>query len=83
MELKKYSSYDEIEKDLEILKLQKQINYHKLVLSVQQTAEVLTPRKVVSNVFNSYKEYFSENYFSIIKSIFPFIIGWFINKKRD
>ncbi|HEU0125365.1 MAG TPA: DUF6327 family protein, partial [Flavobacterium sp.] len=39
MEKKKYSSYAEIDKDLEILKLEKDINYQKLKLSFQKTKE--------------------------------------------
>ncbi len=39
MEKKKYSSYAELERDLEILKLEKEINYQKLVLSFQKTKE--------------------------------------------
>jgi hypothetical protein len=41
MEAKKYSSYAEIERDLEILKLQKEINYQKLVLSFQKRKKAL------------------------------------------
>ena len=33
MEKKKYSSYAEIERDLEILKLEKEINYNKIILN--------------------------------------------------
>ncbi|MBF4492453.1 hypothetical protein IRZ83_06255 [Flavobacterium sp. JLP] len=82
MEPKKYSSYAEIERDLEILKLQKDINYQKLVLSFQKTKESITPQKIVNGFFSSYKDYFSNNYPKILQSILPFAINWFINKKR-
>ena len=82
MEIKKYSSYAEIERDLEVLKLEKEINYQKLVLSFQKTKESITPQNVVNGIFSSYKDYFSNSYGSIFKSILPYIIGWFINKKR-
>lgn len=82
METKKYSSYAEIERDLEILKLEKEINYQKLVLSFQRTKESITPQSIVSGVFSSYKEYFSNSYPRILQSILPYIINWFINKKR-
>jgi len=45
MERKKYSSYAELDRDLEILKLEKEINYQKLVLSIQKTKESITPQK--------------------------------------
>lgn len=80
---KKYSSYAEIEKDLEILKLEKEINYQKLVLSFLKTKESITPQNIVGGLFHSYKDYFSKSYPKILQSILPFIINWFINKKRD
>ncbi|MFH6992867.1 DUF6327 family protein [Flavobacterium sp. FlaQc-48] len=82
METKKYASYAEIERDLEILKLEKEINYQKLVLSFQRTKESITPQSIVSGVFSSYKEYFTNSYPRILQSILPYIINWFINKKR-
>ncbi|MBK0369642.1 DUF6327 family protein [Flavobacterium agrisoli] len=82
MEKKKYASYAEIEKDLEILKLEKEINYQKLVLSVQKTKESLAPDKMVSNFIGSYTEYFSNNYTKILQRAIPYVIGWFINRKR-
>ncbi|MBF4483638.1 MULTISPECIES: DUF6327 family protein [unclassified Flavobacterium] len=82
METKKYSSYAAIERDLEILKLEKEINYQKLVLSFQKTKESITPQSIVGGVFSSYKEYFTRSYPQILQSILPYIINWFINKKR-
>lgn len=82
MEAKKYSSYAEIERDLEILKLEKEINYQKLVLSFQRTKESITPQNIMGEIFSSYKDYFSISYPKILQSILPFVINWFINKKR-
>ena len=82
MENKKYSSYAEIEKDLEILKLEKDINYQKLILSFQRTKESITPQSVIGGVFSSYKEYFTTSYPQILQSVLPFVLKWFINKKR-
>ncbi|RED24915.1 hypothetical protein BD847_1653 [Flavobacterium cutihirudinis] len=82
MEKKKYSSYAELDRDLEILKLEKQINYQKLVLSFQKTKESITPQKIVNGFVSSYTEYFSNSYVKILQSVLPYVIGWFINKKR-
>lgn len=82
MERKKYSSYAEIERDLEILKLEKEINYQKLVLSFQKTKESITPQNIVNGFVSSYTEYFSNSYLKIIQSILPYVIDWFMNKKR-
>ncbi|MWB93777.1 hypothetical protein GON26_05350 [Flavobacterium sp. GA093] len=82
MEPKKYSSYAEIDRELEILKVQKEINYHKLVLSFEKTKESITPQKIVNGFVSSYTDYFSNSYTKILEAILPYIIGWFINKKR-
>lgn len=82
MERKKYSSYAELDRDLEILKLEKEINYQKLVLSFQKTKESITPQNIVNGFVSSYTEYFSNSYVKILQAILPYVIGWFINKKR-
>jgi hypothetical protein len=83
METKKYSSYAQIEKDLEILKLEKEIEYQKLVLSFQKTKESFTPQGIVSNFLNSYKTIFSNSYMDIINIALPYLIKWILKKKRD
>ncbi|WP_306351217.1 DUF6327 family protein [Flavobacterium sp. '19STA2R22 D10 B1'] len=50
MENQKYRSYSEIERDLEILKIEKEIYYQKLVLSVQETKDSLSPSHLLGNV---------------------------------
>lgn len=82
MKQKKYSSYAEIERDLEILKLEKEINYQKLVLSFQRTKDSITPQNIVNGFVSSYTDYFKNSYPKILQSILPFVINWFINKKR-
>lgn len=82
MERKKYSSYAELDRDLEILKLEKEINYQKLVLSIQKTKESITPQKIVNGFVSSYTDYFKNSYPKILQSILPFVINWFMNKKR-
>ena len=54
MENKKYSSYAEIERDLEILKVQKEIYYQKILLSIDKTKESILPSKSV-NLIGNYK----------------------------
>jgi hypothetical protein len=82
METKKYSSYREIERDLEILKLEKEISYQKLILSIQKTKDSITPENIVCGFFDSYKNIISNSYVSILKSVVPYIISYFINRKR-
>ena len=82
MEIKKYSSYAQIEIELEILKLEKELNYQKLVSSVQKTKDSLTLQNMVGGFLGSYKSVLSNSYVTILKTVLPYIISWIINKKR-
>jgi hypothetical protein len=82
MEKKKYSSYDEIEKDLEIYKLEKQINYKKILLSIETTKESFFPNNSVSRAYSLYKNVISSSYGTVLKIGLPYLINWFINRKR-
>lgn len=82
MEPKKYSSYAEIDRDLEILKLEKEISYQKLVLSVHRTRDSITPENIINGFLDPYKEAIPNQLLSIIKFLTPYIISFFINRKR-
>lgn len=82
MEPKKYSSYAQIESELEILKLEKELNYQKLVLSIQETKDSFTLQNIASGFLGSYKSILSNSYVTILKTVLPYIISWIINKKR-
>lgn len=82
METKKYSSYAEIEQDLEILKLEKEIYYQKMLLSFDKTKETILPSKSVSLLGNLYQKVFSGTYGTILKLLIPYVFNWYINKKR-
>ena len=82
METKKYSSYAEIDRELEILKLEKEINYQKLVLSFHKTTDLITPENIVSGFLEPYQDAIPNQLLTIIKAVFPYIISYFINRKR-
>lgn len=82
MEKKKYSSYAQIEHDLEILKVEKEIHYQRMLLSVEKTKESILPSKTVSFVETIYDNVFSGSFGTIIKMAIPYVINWFINRKR-
>ena len=82
METKKYSSYAQIENDLEILKVEKELYYKKMLLSVEKTKETILPSKSVSFVGNLYQKVFSGTYGTLLKIAIPYIINWYINRKR-
>lgn len=82
METKKYSSYAQIENELEILKIEKEIHYQKIVLSIDKTKESLVPSKAMAFVGNVYENVFSGVTGTIIKTLIPIAISWYKNKKR-
>ncbi|KDN54155.1 DUF6327 family protein [Flavobacterium seoulense] len=82
MQTKKYSSYAQIDSELEILKIEKEISYQKLVLSVQKTKESFSISNVSTTVFDTIKSTFFSSYSAIFRLLIPIIIKWFINKKR-
>ena len=55
MEIKKYSSFDEIEIELKILKLEKEISFQKLIWNIQKIKEDLSLQSIIMQVIKSYK----------------------------
>lgn len=82
MEKKKYSSYAEIERDLEILKVEKEIYYQKMLLSIDKTKESILPSKTATLIGNLYQKVFSGMYGTILKIIIPYVFNWYLNRKR-
>lgn len=50
MERKKYSSYAEIDRDLEILMVERELNYQKLTRSLNDTKDSLNPDNMMPSV---------------------------------
>lgn len=82
METKKYSSYAQIERELEILKIEREISYQKLAQGFQKTKESITPLSIVSGVVGSSISLFSGSYGTLIKLALPFVIKWIKKLKR-
>lgn len=82
MEPKKYSSYAEINHDLEILKLEKEIHYKKMLLCIDKTKESFLPSKTVSLISDVYQKATSGLLGTILKIAIPYAINWYINRKR-
>ncbi|CAM2873972.1 DUF6327 family protein [Flavobacterium frigoris] len=79
---KKYSSYAQIDRELEILKIEKEISYQKIVLGYYKTKESITPHHLLNNFLGSFKSAFTGSYGTILNVAVPFIIKWIIDKKR-
>ncbi len=82
MEIKKYSSFDEIEIELKILKLEKEISFQKLIWNIQKIKEDLSLQCIIMQVIKSYKSILSKTYETILSAIIPILINWFSKRKR-
>ena len=82
MQTKKYSSYAQIDRELEILKIEKEISYQKLVFSIQKTKESFTFLNLTTNVIDRVKSTFFSSYATVLRILIPIIIKWFRHKKR-
>ena len=82
MEPKKYSSYAEIELELEILKLEKELNLQKIKYNVEKTKESLLPKNIIKSFFGDYKTILSDYSEMILNIAVPLIINLFTKRKR-
>ena len=82
MEIKKYSSFKEIETHLEILKLEKEISFQRIIWNGQKIKESLTLPTLVLGLVASYKSMVSNTYSTILQSVIPLIIKAISNRKR-
>ncbi|WP_394355199.1 DUF6327 family protein [Nonlabens antarcticus] len=53
MNLKVYSSFEQIDRDLEILQLEKKIDYEKMKLDLTDVKESLSPSHIASNAWDN------------------------------
>lgn len=51
--MREYKNFDEIDRDLKLLKLQKEIDKEKIILSYNQTKESLSPKRVLKDAAGS------------------------------
>lgn len=77
-----YSSYEEIERELEILKIKKQLNLQKIILEVEKTKESISTINIVKSFLGDYKSIFSNYSGTILNIAIPLLINWFTKRKR-
>lgn len=82
MDSKKYSSFAEIDRELEILKIEKEIHYQRLVYNVYKTKENLEPMNVVKGFISSTISNYPNSLGTIFNLAIPFLIRRFFHKKR-
>ena len=82
METKKYSSYAQIECELEILKVERELNLQKIILDVEKTKESLLPKNLIKSFLGDYKSILSDYSGVILNIVIPLLINWFTKRKR-
>ena len=82
MEKKKFSSYAQIELELEILKVERQLNLKRIVLNVEKTKESLLPKNLLKSFLGDYKSILSNYSGTMLNLAIPLIINWFSKRKR-
>ena len=79
---KKYSSYEQIELELEILKIERELNLKRIVLNVQKTKESFMPINLIRGFIGDYKSILSNYSVMILNIAIPIIINWLKKRKR-
>ena len=82
MNARKYTSFAEIDRELEILKIEKEIHYQRLIFNVEKTKENLEPINVVKGFVSSTVANFPSSLGTIFNIALPFLIKRFFNRKR-
>jgi hypothetical protein len=82
METKKYSSYAQIELELEILKLERELNLKRIVLNVQKSKESLMPINLIKGFIEESKSIISNYSVMILNIAIPILIKWILKRKR-
>jgi hypothetical protein len=82
MKTKKYSSYAQINYDLDVLKLEREIHLQKTILNLEKMKSCLNPNHILKNMLDSFMPVFSNSYLKIIIKFIPLLIMWFTKRKR-
>ena len=82
MGTKKYSSYAQIELELEILKVEKTLNLQRIVLNTESIKECLLPENLVKSFFGDYKSFFSNYSGTILSIVIQILFNWILKRKR-
>lgn len=82
METKKYSSYAQIECELELLKVERELNLKRILLNTEKTKESLLPKNLAKSFLGDYKSILSNSSGTILKIAIPLLINWITKRKR-
>lgn len=83
MSEKIYTSFESIDFELEILKLEREISYQKMILSFEKTKDSISISNISVEIISYFKEKIISSTGSILMNIIPFIFRSFKNKKKE
>lgn len=83
MAAKQYSSYAEIDRDLAILKLERQLHLEKVKYELDNAKENLKFGNLVEGYFGFSFENKSSVIFKVIRFITPYVLKFMKSKKKD
>lgn len=76
-----YSSYEEIDAELAVIKLEREIHYRKSLLHFKKAKSTLTPDKLLTETINSFTGGFSGILSSISGLIVLYLVKRFLRRK--
>jgi hypothetical protein len=82
METKKYSSFEQIEVELEILKLERELSFQKMLWNGQKIKESFTLPNLATGFLGSYKSILSNSYNTVLQNVIPVVIRILSNIKK-
>jgi hypothetical protein len=82
MKNNRYTSYAEIDHDLEILKLEREIQKRKVILHFNEARDHLNSSYVFTETVKTIIPSWTESGSTIIKFVLPMLIKYFFIKKR-
>ncbi|MGG7035873.1 MAG: DUF6327 family protein [Flavobacterium sp.] len=82
MSEKIYTSFEAIDFELEILKLEKEISYQKMVLSFEKAKDSISILDISVEIISYFKEKIIASTSSILMNIVPFIFKLFTKRKE-
>lgn len=74
-----YSSFEEIDLDLQILKLEREIHAQKIKLNLEKTGQNMRPM----NLLQDYIGEGTRNTFTLIEPILKFILQFFMKRSEE
>lgn len=78
--MKKYNSFDELDRDIAIYNLQRQIDKEEIILATRQVKEAATPSKIVTGALGAIAT--TSMFIKILSPLLPFVMGKIVAKKK-